>query len=1241
MRPEQRKLIHDTVLKARDLLEEEIASLLEGTYGLHEDGILEEAASLPALKKNPEASLTRQALEYYLAEQEQAGETQEAARASLIKETAFTHLNRLVALRMMEVRDLIRGTVNKGLDSNQFKHWLAGDDEGLKLFQEGEKDRAYRLFLSSVYSGLSGEIKVLFDPDTLPSRLSSRPSVLDELLALLNAEELEPAWAEDEAIGWVYQYFNEEENESIKKSGIKVPSELVGSFTQKFTPRWIVEYLVQNTLGRLWINMHPDTRLKDKLPYLVPMQGEQPAEPLRRAKDITLLDPACGTMHFGLVAFDFFYEMYAEELDKAGQKGWTDTPSVSDKEDIPSSIIAHNLYGADIDLRAVQLSALSLFLKAKTKNRNAQITSSNLACAEVLPLDGDKLDQFIEESTFSHPIIPKLLCELWPSLKQTSYLGSLARIEKDINNLIERERSKAEKEKGKLFGEDLEEALPVEEAFWQGIEAEILAALDSFAVSFSPEAYFAQEAERGIRLLDVLRRHYDVVVTNPPYLDSRDSNNDLKGILGKQYPQGKRNLFSAFTERCLEITRENGRLGILTPHVFMFISTYESFREELYKVASTESLLHMGYKAFEYALVDLAAYILRKEPDASRRDASIGTYFRVVKAPDKQAALEHSLATGDNVYHLRQSKIRTIPGHPWVYWIPDSIRELFEKLPKLGDIAQPRQGLATADNFRFLHFWWESGRERIAFGCKDKDQAIATGAIWFPYMKGGSFRKWYGNQEYIVNWLDNGKEMRAFAPAVIRNPDYYFREGVTWSDLSQKGFGARYLPTGFIFDVKGSSGFPPSDESLYVASILNSDIASYSLGLLNPTVSFQVGDIARIPIVDKPDKDKKQAIDSLASTLISLRRLDSTEDDTTYDFIAPLPWADGIEIKQKREEEIARLEAELDELVYDLYGIFAEDRKLIEKELSERETVSEEGDEGAPAGGEEEEAFLTREELAFRWVSYAVGIVLGRFSPGKEGELGSAIVEDEEGEKKHLFTPEVEEKLRSLADPDGICVLDPGHPDDLPAKVEEALSLMLGEEGESEVADTLGGDSRKYLSRTFFPEHAKLYRRRPCYWLLATEKKNYGFYLFCERVDKDTLFKIKTNYLGPKLNLTANRLQELKEKASSLEGKERRAADKEMEQLEALLSEVEDFADKLDKVIAQGYDPHPDDGVLINLSPLRGLIPWPKKGELEKVWKELSSGSYDWSHMAMCHWPQRVKEKCQKDKSLRIAHGME
>jgi len=1260
MRPEQRRLIKEAVLKARSLLEEEISGLLEGTYGLRKDGTLEEASSLPALREDPEAALTRQALESYLGEQESQGKGGKEAREALVKEAAFTHLNRLVAIKMMEQRKLIRGTVNRGLESNQFKHWLAENEEALKLYQRGEKDRAYRLFLDSLYGELSSEIKVLFDPQSLPSRLFPRPTAFSELLSLLNHPELEPAWAEDEAIGWVYQYFSSKELEQAfreaRVSGKKFSCRDIPNVTQLFTPRWIVEYLVQNTLGRLWLNMHPDSDLKEKLPYLVPLQGEQPPEPLRPVKEITLLDPACGTMHFGLVAFDLFYEMYREELKNAGREGWPDTPSVEKEEDIPASIIACNLYGADIDLRAVQLSALSLYLKAKTKNPAAEITSSNLACAEVLPIDGEKLDQFIEKTSFSHPVIPRLLRELWPTLKQTSCLGSLARIERDVSSLIEREKRRAEEDRGRLFGEDLEHVSPPQEEGWRAIEREILSSLETFSRSLSPEAYFAREAEKGIRLLDLLRRRYDVVVTNPPYLSNRKMDDLIQKHVKDEYPNTKTDFYACFIERCLELAREQGYVGMLSMHSFMFITSYEALRDSILDEASIETLAHAGPGLFEVGnpgTLQTAAYVLRREPDARRRDESIGTYIRLVKEGDKQAAFERALRTGENIYHLRQEKLRAIPGHPWVYWVPDSIRQLFAKLPRLGDIAQPRQGLATADNFRFLRFWWEVGKRNIAFGCKDREEALASGKKWFPCMKGGSYRKWYGNQEYVVNWWRDGEEIKNLGIESGRiasrpqNTDYYFREGITWSKVTQSDFAVRYSPGGFIFDVAGCSLFPNTNLIKPIMAMLNSRLTTAILNQVSPTVNYEVGHIASIPIDPSGDMS---ALEPISSHLISLRRLDSTEDDTTYDFIAPLPWRDGLGIKKEREEEISRLEAELDELVYDLYGISAEDRKLIAKELSERAEVADEGEgeegplpkeEEEPREEEEGEYPLTREELAFRWLSYALGIVLGRFAPGEEGELGSAIVEDEREGKKHLFSPEVEEKLRALTDPDGICVLDPGHGDDLPTRAEEALTLMLGEEGAREVIGELGGDLRRYLSRDFFKEHCQIYRRRPCYWYLATGRKNYGFYLFCERVDKDTLFKIKTNYLNPKLKVEKNRLKELREKEGRVEGRERRALLREMEEAEAYLSELEDFASKLDGVISLGYDPHPDDGVLINLSPLRELVPWPKKGELEKTWRELSSGSYDWSHMAMRLFPERVKEKCEKDKSLRIAHGLE
>ena len=1299
-----RKAIHDLALDARELLVNEIRDLLEGVYGLTASGSLAPLSRLPNLTGDPEGQETHKRLGRFLDDEVKAGLDRREAVDKLVKEAAFTHLNRLAAFKMMETRKLIRQTVSRGKESNGFKFYLADGPDEEALWKSGDAgaETAYRHFLLWQCGQVARELKVLFDPATLPTRLFPRPNALRELLALLNAESLAPAWASAETIGWVYQYFNEREKaevfERLYKKKQKIRREDIPAATQLFTPRWIVRFLVENTLGRTWIELHPDSRLKDELRYLVPL-ADQPVgaiheSPPRLAREITLLDPACGTMHFGLVAFDLFAAMYHEEQERAGQAGWPQTPSVPAEADIPSAILAHNLFGIDIDLRAVQLAALTLYLKAKELNKDATLTASNLACADVLALNGDRLNAFIREMQFQRPAYERLIRGLWARLKDINQLGSLLRLEAEIESLVAGERARFEREgrQPDLLGLSTpfeDEAASAE--YWGIVSAQLIQAFDEFARRAAQhgndETFFSGEATKGLRVLDLMLRRYDCVTANPPYMGKRNMNSTLADFLSDAYPTAKGDLYTAFIARCAEFVHDGGRLGMITQQSFMFLSSYENLRSDLLTRFAIETLAHTGPGAFAEIggeKVNTTVFALRAEPDAEQRANSIGMYFRLVKAEDKQGAFERALTDGSNTYRVQQIQFKAIPGEPWVYWIAPAVRQLFKTLPALVDYAQPRVGLQTGDNARFLRFWWEVGVGCVGLSCASAESAQATHRRWFPYMKGGEFRRWHGNQDYAVNWLGDGKEIRAFAPAsVIRNPEFYFRPGVTWTDLGASGFSARISPGGFVFDVSGSCAFPNSTESiLQLLATLNSTVSAYILGLLNPTMHFQVGDLSRLPIPSTANI----ALSSFVAQATRSVKLQSAQDETTYDFVAPPRWAAGQQDIAALQARLAELEAQIDDELYQLYGISDEDRAAIEAELSGGSSVeggeSETNSEEQEAEGEAEAAAstMTPQELAVRWASYAVGILLGRFKPGVAGELGSAVYRREDfaigslpapdeaefnllvsgperfahidaGGGRHLFPAEVEAKLRALADSDGIVVLDDGHPDDLPAKVEAALELMLSERGAAEAVEALSGETvganqsvrpllRKFLERDFFSKwHVKWYQKRPVYWLLQSPRKLYGVYLFHERITKDTLFVVQRKYLDAKIALTRQTLAEKRASAAGTgSARERRAFNKEADEAEKLLADLEEFAKRLKAITDRGYDPDINDGVILNLAPLWEVLPaWNK--EPQKYWEGLQRGDYDWAHLAMKHWPERVKAKCRTDKSLAIAHG--
>jgi hypothetical protein len=649
--PDQvRDALHNFALIGREILTGEARDLLEGVFGVHENGEIEPFGDLPALS-NPEAQQTYRQLKETLADEIQAGMAPDEAVSKLVNEIAYTHLNRLVAFKMFETSKLIREAVGRGSDSNGFKFYLADHPEEEGLWKAGQVETAYRHYLLWQAGKIAKEIPVLFDPENLASRLFPRLPALNAFLVILNAPELVPAWQAEETIGWVYQYFNEQELQAafaaVRLNGVKFEAKDIPSVTQLFTLRWIVRFLVENTLGRMWVEMHPDSRLKTELTYLVPLADKVAYQPFRPVSEITLLDPACGTMHFGLVAFDLFAEMYREELEHAGEPGWPQVASVSEPADIPAAIIQHNLFGIDIDLRAVQLSALTLYFKAKRINKKAQITDHNLACADVLPLNGARLGSFIKEMQF-RPIYERLLRKLWSRLEDINQLGSLLRLEAEIEALVAEEKIRYEREGRQL---DLFRDVTVDfeseaarEEYWGIMVSQLIQALDQFAHMVAQRGhnarFFTQEATKGLRVLNLMMRDYDVVATNPPYMSRRKMNNSLAELLTEQYPEGKGDLYAAFIIRALELVKPTGFVGMLTMHSFMFISSYEALRQHITNQASIQTLAHLGPGLFATGnpgTLQTTAFVLRREPDLKRRNSEIGTYFRLVHEPDAEA----------------------------------------------------------------------------------------------------------------------------------------------------------------------------------------------------------------------------------------------------------------------------------------------------------------------------------------------------------------------------------------------------------------------------------------------------------------------------------------------------------------------------------------------------------------------------------------------------------------------------
>jgi hypothetical protein len=1255
-------------LNARHELEQEASEQLEGLYGWLPDGAFASAELYPAVVQIQEARETRTRIEKYAEAENEAGYYAQTAREMLVRETAFTWLNRFVALRMMEERRLIKETINRLADSNAYKLWVADelDPEAAKLHRDGElpvsasgegpRHQAYRRFILWECGRLARDVSVLFDPTGLPSRLFPRPAILKRLIKAINAPELVEAWrpGNEETIGWVYQAFNAEEKKAVFEGfgkGKKVTAEQIPPATQIFTPRWVVRFLMENSLGRLWTEMHPDSRLIGALEYFVPSHDTS-RRPLKPVREITFLDPACGSMHFGLVAFDLFAEMYREEIEKAGNPGWPERPSVADPNEIPTAVIEFNLHGIDIDLRAVQLSALTLLLRARTMNPNCSFSDQNLACADVEHITAGRLSTFIRQAKFEHPIFERILLAMAEKLKDSNNLGSLLRPEEDLQNLIREERKKArvEPQMALRFPEIAQEKFQTQqgmEEFFDFLEGKILDRLDEFVrrsrESGQDPAHFAVEAAKGLRFMRLVQHRYDVVATNPPYIDSRDFNAVLKAYLEKEYPESKRNLYSAFIMRNLTLVLPYGLIAMITGQSFMFILTFEALRTRLLKSISIETLAQYGYHLFAER-VDTTAFVLRQEADEDKRDNSAGTYFRLVHERDtdsKREAFEsalESLREGRSypqVFRYKQKNFDAIPGKPWVYWMPDRFRDLFKRLPRIAEVAEPRQGLATASNTRFMRTWWEVGSSRIGFNMLDGKEAKKSGKKWFPYMKGGTPTAWYGNQVFVLNWFDDGAELYAFRPtSVIRNPDFYFRRGVTWSLTSSKGFAARLSPGGFIFDVNGMTCFPSEEDIPMILGLLNSRIAQFLLSALNPTIAFQVGDIERLPVPG----ERNDRISELVNKCVEITKQESREIEVTFDFIGPLGSSEEAKV---RKDELSIVEAEIDQEVSELYGLSEHDLGIVDRELSSASGPVNSDEESDNSSSEEENDEDTDVELdpsgwVLNWISYAAGIIMGHFKVGKPDGLGRGD-----------FAPEVINKLKPLINFKGIMVNDPGQPYDLARRCLRVLEILLGErEAAMRINTVLGdGDALELLqtwfdrfsgspASSFWKYHFQLYRKRPVYWPLQSPDKRYTVWVFHERITRDTLFQIRNDIVKPRLRLAERTIADLRVRAES-----DRNTRKESDRLRELNEDLGEFSKRLKAVAEKGYAPHIDDGILLDAAPLYELLPsWP---ETKKAWNELEKGEYDWAQQAMEFWPERVREKCTGNWSFAIAHGLE
>ncbi|NLW39195.1 MAG: BREX-1 system adenine-specific DNA-methyltransferase PglX [Peptococcaceae bacterium] len=1035
-----------------------------------------------------------------------------------VEEVAYTWFNRFIALRFMEVNDYLPTHVRVFSSANgEFKPEILKEAlhielEGLdkakvsELLNASKTEELYRYLLLTQCNALHAALPEMFEKMgsytemLLPNNILKPDGVLGRLITDIPEEDWRDAV---QIIGWMYQYYNTEPKQAVfdgLKKNIKITKEKIPAATQLFTPAWIVRYMVENSLGRLWLESHPNSTLKANWKYYVD-EAEQTPEvaeqlrvlreqsPVKSPEDIKLIDPCMGSGHILFYAFDVLMQIYESEGYNARESA--------------KLILEKNLYGLEIDRRACQLAYFALMMKARQYNR--RIFTENVRPQVYHPAGWSDGEEY----------------------------GSLIKVDEIP--------PKPEPPQGQLTMFD--------------------------------------DYERDLRVWNfrrLLAQKYDVVVTNPPYMGNKGHNEKLSEYLQKNYTDYKSDTFSAFIIRCGEMAKPSGFVGMFSPYVWMFIQSYEKLRNNLYNTKNITTLIQFEYSAFEEATVPVCSFVYRNKKTCEK-----GVYFRLVDyrggmEVQRQKYLE-ALENPDCgfFYTASTENFKKIPGSPVAYWVSDKMLRAFEVGKRIGDIGIPRQGSTLGDNATFIRFWFEVVENRNK---------------WFKCMKGGEYRRWYGNLLYLVDWENNGARVKATGRATIRSENMLFKEGVTWTNITSGLQSFRIMEKDFFFESTGTVCFVNSELLKYLLGFLNTPITEFVAKLLNPTLHLQSGDVANIPLIVS-DKAKK-SVDEIVTANISLSRSDWDSFETSWDFKRhPLingertvanAYSKWKEEANNRFNALKANEEELNRIFIDIYGLQDELTPEVEdKDVTVHRIYDNKED--IPESMAGSKYALTRQDVIKSFISYAVGCMFGRYSLDVEG-LAYAGGEWDEGKYK-TFIPDKDNVLP-------ICD-DEYFGDDIVGRFVEFVKVVYGAETLEEnlkfIADALGGRGtpreviRSYFLNDFYKDHCKTYKKRPIYWLFDSGKKN-GFkaLIYLHRYTRDLLAKLRTDYVHEQQERYRTQLSHINAALNAAKGAERARLLKQQNKLTEQLKEVAVFEEKVHHLADQKIEIDLDDGVKKN-----------------------------------------------------------
>ena len=1165
----------------------------------------------------------------------------------VMEEIAYTWFNRFIALRFMEVNGYLPSHVRVFTDdANAFKPQIlteainleldgldmkkvyaykqANDDDGLFKYLVIVQCNALSAVMPGMFQPISNYTELLF-----PDNLLREGSVIQQMIEKIPEADWQDAV---QIIGWLYQYYNSEKKDEVfaaLKKNVKITKENIPAATQLFTPDWIVRYMVENSLGRLWVEGHPNDGLKAGWKYYLEEAPQEPAVEDQLAAirkehaaltpdQIKCIDPCAGSGHILVYLFDVLMQIYESY-------GYTTREAVA-------SIIENNLYGLDIDDRAAQLAYFAVMMKARQYDRRFLARRDEngdpaVPQPHVYPIreSGGVDPNALAYFTNGDPALALAVNSILNDLKDAKEYGSILQIH------------------------------PVH-----------FAALDArFAQLQQEDPHMERNAALSellplVQVAEVLAQKYDVVVTNPPYMGSSGMGAKLSEYVKKTYPDSKSDLFAVFMEFCGQMTKQNGYQSMITQHAWMFLSSFEKLRAKLL-LKDIVNMAHLGARAFDEIggeVVQTTSFVLRISHLADYK----GTYCRLIE-PISEQGKEDLFLSGEKRYTAQQSNFFKIPGNPVAYWMSEQTLCLFLK-NNLSRYVDARNGMSTTDNNRFLRFWFECNFLKIGFCCRNAQEALVSKMKWFPYNKGGSFRRWYGNNDYVVNWENNGAEMKAFVKKnygsyskELRSEDRYFQQGITWSCLSSGKISMRVCNPGFIFDSKGSKAFVKSQEGIYnLTSYLNSCVAQMFLEILSPTLDYNNGNIEKLPYI-LADEFQDTIVKQKAKSNVTLSEIDWDSFETSWGFkqhplvklrlAGAYAWGDGQPAAclasayhawklecEGRFQKLKANEEELNRIFIDIYGLQDE---LTPEEEDKDVTVHTIVDtrEEIPASLQGSNYVLTRRDVLVSLISYAVGCMFGRYTLDVEGLVYAG------GDFNTKYcrwirkfgdnaTEEIDEKGQLVGggwagctlweydgvrkdgkwiaasyppDTDNIIPIcdDEYFEDDLTGRFVKFIETVYGKETLEEnlkfIADALGGRGqprsviRSYFLNDFYADHCRTYQKRPIYWLFDSGKKN-GFkaLIYMHRYAPDTIARIRTDYVHEQQSRYHTAIADLENRVATASAGERVKLGKQLKKLKDQDDELRLYEEKIHHLADQMISIDLDDGVKHNYAIFQDVL---------------------------------------------------